>query len=261
MQSSFTILGSSSGMPQADRACAGYLLNVDSDLTLIDCGGGVTSSFLRCGFDPLDVDRVFVSHTHPDHCCELPLFIQMVYLTGRRDPLDVYLPEEFVEPFRAFLPAVYVIPEKLPFELNLHGYTDGFVFENGFTLKAIGNRHLQGYAEYVGDLQLANKMQCHSFRIEVPASSGGSTKCLFYSADVKDFADVRPHLNDVDYAVLELTHVDLEQFFDFAPTSSVGEFIISHLGDANETATVEQMAQKAGVSNLRIAHDGLQLSL
>jgi ribonuclease BN (tRNA processing enzyme) len=261
MSNSFTILGSSSGMPQADRACTGYLLKTGENLTLIDCGGGVTSSFLRCGFDPLDVDRAFVSHSHPDHCCELPLFIQMVYLARRTRPLDIYLPEEFVKPFRAFLPAVYVIPEKLPFELNLHGYIDGFVFENGFTLRAIGNRHLAGYAEYVGDLQLANKMQCHCFRIEVPASSGKSAKCLFYSADVRDFADIRPQLDGVDYAVLELTHIDLEQFFEFAPTASVGEFIISHLGDADETATVEQMAAKAGVSNLMIAHDGLQLSL
>ncbi len=260
-ENTFTILGSSSGMPQADRACAGYLLKVDDRLSLIDCGGGVTSSFLRCGFDPLDVDRVFISHTHPDHCCELPLFIQMVYLTGRTRPLDIYLPEEFVKPFRAFLPAVYVIPEKLPFDLNLHGFTDGFTFSDGFSLRAIGNRHLQGYAEYLGNLQLANKMQCHSFRIEVPASSGRSAKCLFYSADVGDFADIKPHLDSVDYAVLELTHVELEPFFELAPTLSVGKFIISHLGDAEETARVTQMAAKVGLGNLRIAHDGLQLSL
>ncbi len=248
-------------MPQADRACAGYLLKTGESLTLVDCGGGVTSSFLRCGFDPLDVDRVFISHTHPDHCCELPLFIQMVYLAGRTRPLDIYLPEEFVKPFGAYLAAVYVIREKLPFELNLHSYTDGFVFENGFTLRAIGNRHLQGYAEFVKKLSLPNQMQCHSFRIEVPASSGGSAKCLFYSADVKDFDELKPHLNNVDYAVLELTHVDLEQFFDFAPTASVGKFIVTHLGSRDETAEIELMAEKAGLGNLMIAHDGLQLSL
>jgi hypothetical protein len=73
--------------------------------------------------------------------------------------------------------------------------------------------------------------------------------------------DLKPHLNNVDYAVLELTHVDLEQFLDFAPTASIGEFIISHLGDADETARVLQLAAKAGLGNLMIAHDGLRLSL
>lgn len=252
---SFTILGSSSGMPQADRACAGYLLKTGESLTLIDCGGGVTSSFLRCGFDPLDVDCVFVSHTHPDHCCELPLFIQMIYLTGRRDPLDIYLPEEFVIPFRAFLPAVYVIPEKLPFDLNLHGYTDGFVYEDSFRIQAIGNKHLRGYAEYIEKLQLPNRMQCHSIRIDL------NGKTLFYSADIGSFEDIKSHLDDVDIAVLELTHVNLEQFFDFAPTASVGKFVITHLGSTDETAEIEQMAEKAGLGNLMIAHDGMRLSL
>ena len=90
---SFTLLGTSSGVPQASRANAGYLLKTGDSLSLIDCGGGVTSSFLRAGFDPLKIDRVFISHTHPDHCCELSLVIQMVYLAGRTEPLDVYLPE------------------------------------------------------------------------------------------------------------------------------------------------------------------------
>jgi ribonuclease BN (tRNA processing enzyme) len=255
MTNTFTILGSSSGMPQADRACAGYLLNVDNDLSLIDCGGGVTSSFQRCGFDPLAVNRVFISHTHPDHCCELPQFIQMIYLSGRKDPLDIYLPEEFVKPFSAYLPAVYIIREKLPFELNLYGYRDGFVYEDGFRLQAIGNQHLRGYADFVEKLQLPNRMQCHSFKIDLLGTT------LFYSADIGDFDDIKSHLDGVDIVVMELTHVDLERFFEFAASSNVGRFIISHLGDAEETAKLSQLSDKAGLDNLVLAHDGFQIAL
>jgi len=258
---SFTILGSSGGMPQPDRACAGYVLKAGESLSLIDCGGGVTSSFLRCGFKPLDVQRIFVSHTHPDHCCELPLFIQMIYLAGRKAPLDVYVPDEFVAPFGAWLRAVYVIQEKLPFELNVHGYRDGFVFDDGFTLKAIGNKHLAGYAEFIEKLRLPNQMQCHSFKIDLPSSAAGDGGSLFYSADIGDFDDIKPHLDIVDYVVMELTHVDLEQFFATAPALSVGSFVISHLGDEAATADVVQLAEKAGLDNLRIAHDGMSLPL
>jgi ribonuclease BN (tRNA processing enzyme) len=258
---SFTILGSSGGMPQPDRACSGYLLEVGKGLTLIDCGGGVSSSFLRCGFEPLGVDRIFISHTHPDHCCELPLFIQMIYLAGRKEPLEVYVPEEFVEPLGAWLRAVYVIPGKLPFDLRLHGYTGGFVFSDGLTLEAIGNKHLAGYAEYIDKLQLSNKMQCHSFRIEIPTSSDRDTWTIFYSSDIGSFDDISSHLNGVDYAVMELTHVDLEKFFELAPSHAVGKFIISHLGDAETAAQLAQMAKKAGLDNLRLAHDGMVLPL
>ena len=256
--SSFTILGSSSGMPQADRATAGYVLNVDGRLSLFDCGGGVTSSFLRCGFGPLDVDRVFISHSHSDHCCELPLFIQMIYLAGRKDALDIYLPEEFVKPFREYLTAVYLITEKLPFALNITGYRDGFKFDDGFQLTAFGNRHLQGHAELIEDLGLPNRMQCHSFQIE---TNSGENRSLFYSADVADFNDIKEHLAGNDYAVIETTHIDLEQFLEFAPTVNVGRYVLTHLGTKEEINHIRRLSKKAGVGNLVFATDGMKLEL
>ena len=54
-QNRMVILGSSSGNPSPTRATSGYILEVDSRLSLIDCGGGVCSSFLRRGFDPLEI--------------------------------------------------------------------------------------------------------------------------------------------------------------------------------------------------------------
>ena len=76
----FTVLGTSSGMPQPGMACSGYVLRTGRELSLIDCGGGVSAAFAACNFDPLQVERVFISHTHPDHVSDLPLFIQMIYL-------------------------------------------------------------------------------------------------------------------------------------------------------------------------------------
>ncbi len=254
MTATLTILGSSSGDPQPDRATSGYLLDINSDLTLIDCGGGVSSSFLRCGFDPLEVSRVFISHTHPDHCCELPLFIQMTYLHGRSVPLDIYLPEEFVEPFRSFLTAVYVIPEKLPFELNLHGYSDGFVYDDRFRMRAIGNSHLNGYADYIYRLGLPNRMQCHSMLVECDGRS------LFYSADIGGFDDIKKYLEGMDIVLLELTHVDLDRFFEYAPHAKAGRWLVSHLGDADETDRLRQLSDKAGLDSFVLVHDGYQVT-
>ncbi|MCF6334560.1 MAG: sigma 54-interacting transcriptional regulator [Spirochaetales bacterium] len=90
----FYVLGSSSGLPSADKATSGYLLKNNDSLTLIDCGGGVTQSFLKRGFNPLNVDRICISHTHSDHVCELSLFLQLIYLHKRKRPLDLFLPEK-----------------------------------------------------------------------------------------------------------------------------------------------------------------------
>jgi ribonuclease BN (tRNA processing enzyme) len=254
-RNSLTILGSSSGMPQADRATSGYVLKVQERLSLLDCGGGVCSSFVRCGFDPLAIERIFVSHTHSDHVCELPLVIQMVYLAGRKDKLDIYVPSEFVAPLKTYLTAVYLIEEKLPFTVNIIGYEDGFTFSEDFRLTAIGNRHLQGHAELISELKLPNKMQCHSFDIKV------GDKSLFYSSDVFSFEDVRNHLDGRDYVVLESTHIDLEEFFDFTQAANVGRYVITHLGTLEEVAGIEQRARKAGLENLVMAVDGMELVL
>jgi ribonuclease BN (tRNA processing enzyme) len=255
-RNSFTILGSSSGMPQATRACSGYLLKTGKSLSLIDCGGGVTASFLRCGFRPLDVDRVFISHTHPDHCCDLPLFIQMQYLAGRLKPLEIYLPEEFVEPFRAFMNAVYLLPDKLPFDMNVIGCRNGFVFSDAFRLTMIGNRHLHGYVDYIDRLRLPNRMQCHSFMIEV---DGG--KSLFYSADIRDLNDMASYLDGHDYVVIETTHIDLDQLMEQAAVAGMGKFVLTHLGTADEVDHIRQKIAKGASDRFIIAHDGLTLEL
>lgn len=249
------VLGSSSGLPQPARASSGYLLKKDEDLSLIDCGSGVTSSFLRRGFKSLDVSRIFITHTHPDHVSDLPLFIQLTYLDGRTASLDIYLPTEFVAPFKQCLTAVYLIEEKLPFDLNLIGFKQGAVYEGAFKLTAVGNRHLQGYAEFIDNLGLPNRMESYSFRIEV----GG--KSVFYSSDIASYQDVQPHLDGQDVVVLESTHIDLDEFLRDAPGRDVGRFVLTHLGTDDEVATINQMAAKAGLENLVTAVDGLEIDV
>ena len=249
------ILGSASGVPQASRSSSGYLLKTGETLSLLDCGSGVTSSFLRRGYDPLRVDRIFISHTHPDHVTDLPLFIQLVYLKGRTGPLEVYLPPDFVRPFRSYLLSLYIVEEKLPFELNICGYEPGQLCENPVKLTAVANNHLEGYRELIEKLDLPNKMQCCSFDMVVDG------KKLFYSADIATYDDVRSLLDGHDVVILESTHIDLNQFFEHAPTISVGKFVISHLGTDDEIQVLNEMAAKAGMDNLVTAVDGMEIQV
>ncbi len=242
-------------MPQGGRACSGYALEVDGRLNLIDCGGGVCSSFQKCGLDPLAVDRIFISHTHPDHCCELPLFVQMIYLAGRTEPLSVYVPEEFVGPLGSFLRAVYVIPERLPFELQINGYDAGVVHDDDFRLEAIANKHLTGYAGIIEEYDLPNQMQCHSFLIETEG------KRLLYSADLMSFDDIREHLQNLDVAVIESTHIDLDEFLSYVPGSTVKQYILTHLGSPAEVKEIERALSAAGLSNVTLASDGMAIEL
>jgi len=252
---SFTILGSSSGSPNPNRACSGYLLQVGESLSLIDCGGGVTSSFLRQGFDPLKLDRVFISHTHSDHVGELTLVIQMLHVLNSNRRLTIYMPDEFIEPFECYLNAVYLIRERLRLEIVIEGYSDGFVFDESFRLRAIANSHLVGLESVIKGLGLPNKLQCHSFEIDT------GDKRLFYSADIGSFDDIRDYLIDLDYALIETTHAEVEQILQYARSSSVKSYLLTHLGTDDEVAKLISATAAAGLSNVTVAEDGMRLEL
>lgn len=255
LSNEFIVLGSSSGMPKAERATSGYILKTEESMTLIDCGGGVTSSFLKRGLDPLGVDRVFISHTHSDHVCELTLFIQLIHLKGREQPFDIYIPEEFVKPFRSYLNAVYLIPERLPFTINLIGYQNGFAYNDGFKLTAIANNHLSVYEPWIKRLNLPNKMQCFSLAI------GLGDKALFYTSDIRDLDDVKKYLDGQDIVIIETTHIDIDVFFDLAQTAKVGKFILTHLGTKEEVFELERKTREAHLKNVVVAEDGLTVEI
>jgi hypothetical protein len=180
----------------------------------------------------------------------------MIYLTRRQNRLDVYVPEEFVRPFETTLQAMYLIPDRFPFPLHIHGYSDGFEFNDGFKLTAIANRHLEPMADVIRQKGLDNKMQCYSFRIEIEGC-----KPLFYSSDIGSLEDIKPHVGGCGHVVMELTHVDLDEFFRFAVQAPVDRFVITHLGNSDEVEQLRGQIRSAGLSNVVLGEDGMKTKL
>lgn len=252
---SFTILGSSAGVPQAERATTSHVLKVGESLNIIDCGGSFCQRFLQLGFDPLRIDRVFITHTHPDHVAELPLCIQMIKLLKREKPVEFYFPEEFVEPFMNYLPSMYLFPHRFPFEMKVIGYSDGFVYDGPFYLKAIANPHLEDSLEKVAGQGYTNRAQAHSFDILVGDTS------LFHSADIHSYHDIKPYVDGHDYVILESAHIDLDAVFEHVLSANVGQFVISHIVSDEKAVEIQQKVQEQGIDNLVIASDGIELEL
>ena len=250
-----TILGCGATGSTYSSATSGYLLNINGDLTLIDCGSGVVQEFLRRKFDLTRIDRIFITHTHSDHVADLPYMIQCIYLTGRQNPLDVYLPMEFVDAFETYMNRLYLFREKFSFPFSLLGYRDGDHFSDAFEIEAIGNTHLAGNADMINRLRVPNEMMCHSLKISV----GG--KKAFYSADVGSFDDIRDSLPGCHYALVEATHIDLDEIIDFAETADVGSFIITHLGLPFDVEELQERIDATEADNILIAEQGMVLDL
>jgi ribonuclease Z len=85
-------LGTSGGMPSAQRNPAGLLLRRGGERLLFDCGEGTQRQLLRSTVGLVDLSEVFMTHYHADHYLGLPGMLKTFALRGRETPLTVYGP-------------------------------------------------------------------------------------------------------------------------------------------------------------------------
>jgi len=85
-----TVLGSCGAWPAAGQACSGYLAEHDGFRLAVDLGYAVVPRLLE-RVAAGQVDAVFISHGHPDHCADLnPLLRARVLRGDPLPPLPVY---------------------------------------------------------------------------------------------------------------------------------------------------------------------------
>ena len=67
------ILGSGTGIPdpKQPRGYAGLYIKVGREHILLDAGPNTLKQLMRVGVTFLDLDRLFLTHFHPDHCLDL----------------------------------------------------------------------------------------------------------------------------------------------------------------------------------------------
>ncbi len=73
-----TIVGCAGSFPRADSACSAYLVEADGFRLLLDMGNGALGA-LQQHIGLQDLDAIFISHLHGDHCLDA-----CVYAVARR---------------------------------------------------------------------------------------------------------------------------------------------------------------------------------
>lgn len=80
-----TILGSGTAVPSLERNSSGALIQEEGTNTLVDFGYGTLKQLLNLGITYHDIDRIFFTHNHPDHICDLiPFLFGAKYSPGAR---------------------------------------------------------------------------------------------------------------------------------------------------------------------------------
>jgi ribonuclease BN (tRNA processing enzyme) len=210
-----TVLGGCGAWPAAGQACSGYLVERDGFRLLVDPGYATVPRLLAL-VQPEQVDAVFVSHAHPDHCADLSPLLRARTLAAEPPPrLPVYSLAGAVDAVLALDP-----PRMGADGCTLHPLTPGAALE-------------------IGPFRAQTRLLPHSVpNLGLRLSAGGTV--LAYTGDAAPHPDM---VALADNAALLLAEAS---FPERLPTANIGN--LSTAGEAGEQATA------AGVGRLLLTH-------
>lgn len=87
------LLGTGAGFSGGDRTTTMLAFATPGSVLVVDCGGDVVHRLLASGVALDQIEAMIVTHEHPDHVGGFPLFMEKIWLSGRRRPIPVYGPE------------------------------------------------------------------------------------------------------------------------------------------------------------------------
>ncbi|QYC41685.1 Ribonuclease Z [Nonomuraea coxensis DSM 45129] len=210
-----TILGGCGAWPGAGQACGGYLVEHEGFRLLVDPGYATVPRLLeRITAD--QVDAVFISHGHPDHCADLnPLLRARALRDDPPGPLPVYsLP--------GALDAVLALdrPGMLSDAYVLHEF-------------------IAGDRLAIGPFRARTRLLPHSVpNAGIRLTAGG--RVLAYTGDTGPSPDVVDLARDADLLLAEATFAD-----------QVPQGMRRHLSSARQTG---RQAKEADARHLLLTH-------
>ncbi|MEU8261516.1 MBL fold metallo-hydrolase [Micromonospora sp. NPDC048999] len=243
-----TVLGGCGVWPDAGQACSGYLVEHDGFRLLVDLGYATVLRLLeRITAD--QVDAVFISHGHPDHCADLnPLLRARTLRDDPPPPLPVYaLP--------GALDAVLALdrPGVLDAAYVLHEFNAGSHLDIGpFRAET---RPLPHFVPNAG----------------VRLAAGG--RVLTYTGDTGPSPDVVELARGADVLLAEATYLDQVppdsrryqssacQAGRQAADADVGHLILTHLRPGTDPAAARFAARAGYGGNVGVAVADLVLDL
>jgi ribonuclease BN (tRNA processing enzyme) len=249
-----TVLGSASGIAVPNRNPSSYIVETKNRVYMIDVGDGTVRQMLKYGFDQNSIRCIFISHTHPDHASGLFSVLQMMRLTNRTNPLEIYLPRGVLPGFESIFPYFQIYREKWDFHFHLLPIKPGFLYDgDAFQLSAVANNHLKENLPFADKLG----MDADSYSFKFQESDDNA---VIYTSDIDTLDHLRPLNSGVRVLISECTHVTVDEIVNFAVSAGIDRIVLTHVppeleGNSSNTEKDEQNP------NIEFASDGFNIEV
>ncbi len=253
MQNKFTILGSgtcisSSHKPFAIRYPSGYFLQFKKHNFLLDCSEGIKERLEKTKFDYYQINRIFISHFHPDHF-SLATFLQSIYVRIRKEnekkEVIIYGPPKIEQRFEAMWDSMH----------NKGHYLNKF--KNTINANFVEFKNQQKII-LDGDIQITpykvvhEDMDAFAMRFEL------KTKTICYSGDSGYSENLIEAARNSDYFFCESTkdvgseqnnlHLSPHSAGDIANKAGSKHLILVHYHGTNSDEEMIKDVKKSGFS-------------
>ena len=210
-----TFIGTSHGVPEADRRCSCNMLTVGENVYFVDMGTQAIEDLRRMDTAPERVKGVFITHMHGDHVNGLLSFADICNWFFTSAQPQIFLPTpEGADAVKTWLLAL----DKRDFcRMDIRVAHEGVIFDDG-ALKVTAVRTLHTRLSYAYILESEGKTLL--FTSDLKAVDEDYPKCVFgrtldavicESAHIHP-ADYLPAFEKSDIARVFLTHVQPRKY-------------------------------------------------
>lgn len=246
MSFAVTILGSSGMFQTLERACAGYLLEINGGHVWLDSGAGTWLNLLR-SIDYSELDGVLLTHGHPDHTTD----VLQAYHARRYgqvqalEPIPLWAPQETLDRLTTFAKGI----------------------DEAFDLKAItSDDEITFRGARFTFVEMAHPEPTLGVRVE----HGGVVAA--FSSDTGEAADFETLAAGADLFVCEATsqesdelwegHLRASQAAGIAQRVNAKSLLLTHLRPGRDhSTTLAEARATAPALPIDLAADGMRLEI